>query len=97
VTRWRLIETIAIIGSPASRGAVSSVGGAGGRACFGAASAVSAVVEAIAASTAIANGRQRRTGKGGCAVENRFIMPCPIEMPVRACVDQVSDREFWVN
>ena len=43
-----MIDTIAMIGSPASRGAVASVVGAG-RDCLAAASAVGAVSAAIAA------------------------------------------------
>ena len=45
-----MIDTIAMIGSPASRGAVASVVGAG-RDCLAAASAVGAVSAAIAAIT----------------------------------------------
>src|SRR5882724_2215813 len=82
-----------MIGSPASRGAVASVGGAG-RACPAAASAVSAVSAAIAASVTMAGGPQRRIATVDCAPENRFTMLSPVEMPLRACVDQVSDRDF---
>jgi hypothetical protein len=71
-----LIDTIAMIGSPASRGAVASVGGAG-RACLAAASAVSAVSAAIAASVTMAGGPQRRIAAVDCAIVNRFTMPCP--------------------
>jgi 5,10-methenyltetrahydromethanopterin hydrogenase len=70
-----LIDTIAMIGSPASRGAVASVGGAG-RACLGAASAVSAVNAAIAASVIMAGARLPRIATVDRAVVNRFIMPC---------------------
>ena len=52
-TCWVLIDTIAMIGSPASRGAVASVSGAG-RAWLAAASAVSAASAAIAASVTMA-------------------------------------------
>jgi outer membrane lipoprotein SlyB len=69
-----LIDTIAIIGSPASRGAVASVVGAG-RAGLAAASAVSAVTAAIAASAAMA--RLRRIASVDWAVANRFTMLCP--------------------
>jgi hypothetical protein len=87
-----MIDTIAMIGSPASRGAVASVVGAGrasvvgaGRACLAAASAVSAAA-AIAASVTMAGPPQRCVATVDCAVMNRFItMPCPA---VRACVDQ---------
>src|SRR5437660_213171 len=85
-----------MIGSPASRGAVASLGGGAGRADRATASAFSAVSAAIAASVTMAGGRQRRIATVDCAVVNRFTMPCPVEMPVRACVDQVSDRDFWI-
>src|SRR5258706_15125346 len=55
-----------MIGSPASRGAVASVGGAG-RACLAAASAVSAVSAAIAASVTMGGGPQRRIAPVDCA------------------------------
>jgi hypothetical protein len=70
-----LIDTIAMIGSPASRGAIASVGGAGR--WLAAASAVSAVSAAIAASVTMAEGPQRRIAPVDCAVVNRFTMPCP--------------------
>jgi len=89
-----LIDTIAMIGSPASRGA--SVGGAG-RACLAAASAVSAVRAAIAASVTMAAGPQRRIATVDCAVVNRFTMLSPVEMPLRACVDQVSYHDFGIT
>jgi hypothetical protein len=71
-----LIDTIAMIGSPASRGAVASVGGAG-RSCLAAASAVSAASAAIAASVTMAGRPQRRIATVDRAVANRFAMPCP--------------------
>jgi hypothetical protein len=71
-----LIDTIAMIGSPASRGAVVSVGGAG-RACLAAASAFSAVSAAIAASITMAGGPQGRIATVVCAVVNRFTIPFP--------------------
>src|SRR3984893_7907866 len=83
-------------GSPASRGAVAWVGGAG-RACLAAASTVSAVSAAIAASVTMAGGPQRRIATVDRAVVNRFTMLSPVEMPLRACVDQVSDRDFGNN
>src|SRR5262249_22199845 len=64
-----------MIGSPAWRGAVASVGAAR-RASL--ASAPSAVSVAAAASVTTAASPQ--------GLLNRFIMPCPAEMPVRACV-----------
>src|SRR6266853_5343050 len=76
-----------MIGSPASRGAVASVGGAG-RACPAAASVVSAASAAIAASVTMARSPQRSIAAADCAVINRFTMLAPVEMPVRACVDQ---------
>src|SRR6202045_1171637 len=85
-----------MIGSPASRGAVAS-GGAGGRACLAAASGISTVSAAIAASVTMAGGPQRRVATADCAVINRFTMLSPVEMPLRACVDQVSDRDFGIT
>ena len=73
VTCWDLIDTIAMIGSPASRGAAASVGGAG-RACLAAAPAVSAVSAAIAASVTMAGGLQRRIAMVDCAVG--IDLPC---------------------
>src|SRR5712671_2799476 len=76
VTFWLLIDTIAMIGSPASRGAAPSVV-CSGRAWRGAASAggaaVSAVRTAVAASVTIAAGSHCRT----TLVVHRFFMPCP--------------------
>src|SRR5262249_53481535 len=86
------IDTIAMIGSPASRGAVSSLGGVG-RGSLAAASAASA---AIAASVTMAAGRQRRLATLDRAVVNRFTMLCPVGMPVRVCVDRVSNRDVWI-
>src|SRR5271165_6225290 len=80
VTFWLLIDTIAIIGSPASRGAAPSVV-CSGRAWRGAASAggaaVSAVRAAVAASITIAGGAHRWTTSVDWAVVHRFVMPCP--------------------
>src|SRR5258705_3106613 len=76
-----------MIGSPAPRAAVASGGGAGG-ACPAAASVVSAASAAIAASVTMARSPQRCIAAADCAVVNRFTMPSPVEMPVRACVDQ---------
>src|SRR3984893_8861656 len=85
-----------MIGSPASRGAIASVGGAG-RACLAPASTVSAVSAATAASVTMAGGPQRRMATVDCAVLNRVTMLSPVEMPLRACVDQVSDRDFGIT
>ena len=80
VTFWLLIDTIAMIGSPASRGAAPSVV-CSGRAWRGAASAggatVSAVRAAVAASVTIAEGAHRRITSVDWAVVHRFVMPCP--------------------
>src|SRR6516165_4983316 len=79
VTFWLLIDTIAMIGSPAPRGAAPSVV-CSGRAWRGAASAggaaVSAVKAAVAASVTIAGSAHRRTTSVDWAVV-RFVMPCP--------------------
>ena len=58
------------------RGAVASIGGAR-RACFAAASAVSAKRAAIAANVTQAGGPQRRIAPVDCAAVSRFTMPCP--------------------
>src|SRR5258707_12851935 len=76
-----------MIGSPAPRGAVA-LGGGAGRSCLAAASAVSAASAAIAASVTVAGPPQRRIATVDRAVMNRFTMHAPVEMPVRACVDQ---------
>src|SRR5262245_40196575 len=68
-----------MMGSPASRGAAASLGGGAGRACLGAASAVSAVSAAIAASVNTERGPQRRIAVVDCSVENRVDMLCPVE------------------
>jgi hypothetical protein len=70
-----LIDTIAMMGSPASRGAVAWVGA--GRASLAVAPAVSAVSAAVAASVTTAEGPQRRIAAVDCAVVDRFTMPCP--------------------
>src|SRR4051812_46460707 len=58
-----------MIGSPALRGAVVSVGGAG-RAGLAAASGLNAVSAAIAARVKMAGGPQRRIATVGCIVVN---------------------------
>src|SRR4030088_2698672 len=70
--------------------------GAGG-ACLAPAAAGSAASAAVAASVTMAGGPQRRIATVDCAVVNRFPMLSPIEMPLRACVDQVSDRDFGIT
>src|SRR5712671_5229655 len=85
-----------MIGSPASRGAAASVGGAG-RACLAAASPVSAVSAAIAASVTMAGGRQRRIATVDCAVVIRFTMPCRLK-----CLSALESIKcqvafFWIT
>jgi hypothetical protein len=87
VTCWLLIDTIAMIGSPASRGAVASVGGAGRAACLAAASVLSAVSTTMAASGTMEGGPHRRIVTVDCAVVNRFAIPCP---GVRASVPNLK-------
>src|SRR5262245_42431892 len=80
VTFWLLIDTIAMIGSPASRGAAPSVvcsGGARRGAASAGGAAGSAVRAAAAASVTIAGGALRRITSLGCAVVHRFVMLCP--------------------
>src|SRR5260370_24502592 len=80
VTFWLLIDTIAVIGWPATRGAAPSVV-CWGRAWRGAASAgraaVSAVRTAVAASVTIAGGAHRRTTSVDWAFVHRFVMLYP--------------------
>jgi hypothetical protein len=83
-----LIDTIAMIGSPALRGAVASVGGAG-RGSLAAASGLNAVSAAIAASVTMAGDFQHRIVAADCDVINRFTMPFSVEMPVSCCLNQV--------
>jgi hypothetical protein len=71
-----LIDTIAMIGSPAARGAVTSTLAAG-RACFAEASTVGHANPAIATSTAMAGGPRRRIATVDRAVAHRFTMPYP--------------------
>jgi hypothetical protein len=40
---------------------------------------------------------QRRITTVNCAAVNRFIMPCPVVMRVRVCVDRVSNRDTWIT
>src|SRR5712671_1370682 len=80
VTFWLWIDTIAMIGSPAARGAAPSVvcsGGVWRGAASAGEAAVSAVRAAVAASVAIAGGAHRRTTSVDWAVVHRFVMPCP--------------------
>src|SRR5262249_61642546 len=80
VTFWLLIDTIAMIDSPASRGADPSVvcsGGARRGAASAGGAAVSAVRAAAAASATIAGGAHRRTTSVDWAVIHRFVMLCP--------------------
>src|SRR5690349_11835531 len=75
VTCWLLIDTIAMIGSPAARGAVASVGRAGwaGWAGFNAALAAGAISAAVIASVTIVAARRGRTAALECAM-NRFVI-----------------------
>ena len=92
MTCWDLIDTIAMIGSPASRGAVVSAEGADPLALTSAVSAVSAAIAAIV------------TMAGSLNVElliasSKIDLPChaPRLMPVRACLNQVSNRAIWIG
>src|SRR6478672_11431664 len=76
-----------MIGSPASRGAVASVGAAG-RACLAVAAAVSAVTTPTAARVTMVGGAQCRFATVDCVVKNRFTMHAPVEIAVHACFDQ---------
>ena len=78
VTCWLLIETMAMIGSPASRGAVVSAGCAR-RVCLAAASPVSAISAAIAANITAAEGPQWCFVRVDLADINRFTIPVPVQ------------------
>src|SRR4051794_29150022 len=80
-----LIDTIAMIGSPASRGATASTG-AFGRAGLAAASAQTGVSRASAASVTMAWELQRRIATVDRVVGNRIAMPMP-RCVLRACVE----------
>jgi hypothetical protein len=71
------MDTIAMIGSPASRGAVVSAGCVR-RACLAAASAFGAVSAAIAASITMTVFPQRRIATADCAKVNRSAIPFPV-------------------
>src|SRR6516164_11257266 len=80
VTFWLLIDTIAMTGSPALRGAAPSMvcsGGAWRGAASAGGAAASAVRAAVAASVTIAGGAHRRTASVDWAVVHRFVMPSP--------------------
>src|SRR5436190_18716487 len=79
VTFWLLIDTIAMIGSPALRGAAPSVvcsGGAWRGAASARGAAVSTVRAAVAASVTM-GGAHRRATSVDWAFVHRFFMPCP--------------------
>jgi hypothetical protein len=83
-----------MIGSPAARGAVTSLGGGARRACCATAGAVSAISTAVAASANVAGGPQRRIAVVDRAVVNRLIMLCPVKT---ACprLRRSRLRFFW--
>ena len=77
VTCWLLIDTMAMIGSPASRGAVASVGARGTRlmaAASAGGAAISAVSTAAAARVTMAGAPHRRIASVDRAVVNRFVI-----------------------
>jgi hypothetical protein len=90
VTRWLLIDTIAMIGSPTSRGAVASTGSAG----FFAAKALEIMADDVrAASAAIAASVTATGGFRRCiaTVDRALVDRCPMpQFPVRACVALVA-------
>ena len=91
MTCWDLIDTTAMIGSPALRAATSSLGGAG-RVCLGAASAFSAVNTTTAASVTIAGDFQHPIAAADRTIAIRFSMSFPVEMPVSVASLSVGDR-----
>ncbi|MGY3661913.1 hypothetical protein [Bradyrhizobium sp. USDA 376] len=86
-----MIDTIAMIGSPASRCATAS---AAWRTCLAADAGPSVANATIAASVTIPGGPQRRIATVDCAVVIRFFMPSSVEMPVRACRSNLSLRSL---
>src|SRR3954454_22686545 len=94
VTCWVLIDTIAMIGSPASRGAVASLRGAG-RGSLAVASAVSADRAAIAASVMMAGGLQRRAATVVRAVLDRSAMSCPERNACSVLHRCIHDSPRW--
>src|SRR5262244_645629 len=86
VTFWLLIDTIAMIGSPAARGAAASVV-CSGRAWRGAAPAGGAAVSAVRAAVAASVTTHRRRTSVDWAVVHRFVMPCP------GCQEGIASRQ----
>jgi hypothetical protein len=87
-----LIDTIAMIGSPASRGAVASMGGAW-RTGLAVALPLGAVSAAVVASAIIAGAPQRR-------IVTTVINRCPMLRPVECLsvyIDRVPDRDFRIT
>src|SRR6516225_7909562 len=98
VTFWLLIDTIAMIGSPAARGAAASVvcsGGVWRGAAPAGGAAVSAVRAAVATSVTIAGDPHRRTTSVDWAVVHRFVMPCP-ELSGRIRVE-TNTENGWIG
>src|SRR5215212_9821789 len=89
------MDTMAMIGSPAGRGAIVSLGGGAWRGFFAAASALSGAKATIAASVTMLGAFQCRIATADCVIANRSRMACPVEMPVFACVDRLPDRDSW--
>src|SRR5215813_12863973 len=80
VTCWLLIDTIAMSGSPAARGAAASVARAVRAAASAGGAAVSAVRLAAAASVTMAGDRHRRIAFVDCRFVDRFVMAmAPVE------------------
>src|SRR5580692_8011895 len=77
VTCWLLIDTIAMTGSSALRGAVASVGCAEPeRFAASTGDAASAAISAAAAREIVAAGPCRRIALEDCAVVDRLVMRC---------------------
>jgi hypothetical protein len=74
VTCWLLTDTIAMSGSPASRGAAVSVERAGRAAASAGGATVSAVSAAVATSVTMAAGRHRRIASVDCIVMDCIVM-----------------------
>jgi hypothetical protein len=83
-----------MIGSPASRGAVASVGAAGRGGVFATVPVVSA---AIAANVTRLEYPQRRIAAVGRAGVDRITIPCLGRNASKVCVDRMIDRIFGLT
>jgi hypothetical protein len=88
-----LIDTIAMIGSPATRCAVASWGGPG-CGCLAVAPAEKSIKPTAAARATATGDVERRCITADCALGNLFVMPFSREMPVSDCADQIGSLGY---